>query len=176
MTQLSNAGFVNNTTIANLTANKLAIIVPASNPLNITNMSSLATPGIKLVVCNASVPCGAYTVQMLNKMANMTAYGQTLVNNINANVVSQETEANDVVSQVALGQADAGIVYASDVPASMQSQVQTIMIPDSINVLAIYQIGVVKQSSNQAAGESYVQFLQSPAGQAILAQYGFLPV
>jgi molybdate transport system substrate-binding protein len=88
--------------------------------------------------------------------------------------VSQETNVNDVVAKVALGQADAGLVYKSDVPAAYQSKVQVITIPDSVNVLAKYYIGVVKASPNAQQAQNFINFVTSPGGQAILSNYSFI--
>jgi molybdate transport system substrate-binding protein len=89
--------------------------------------------------------------------------------------VSQEVNVNDVVTKVALGQADAGIVYKSDVPAAYQSKVQVIPIPHSVNVLAQYPIGVVSSSPNAQLAQSFINYVMSPDGQAILQSYGFIP-
>ena len=68
MNALINEGMVNNSTNTNFTKNKLSVIVPKSNPANITNVSDLSKSGIKLVICAPSVPCGSYTLQLLNKI------------------------------------------------------------------------------------------------------------
>src|SRR5208337_1570169 len=111
MTQLSGEGYINNSTIVNFTNNSLAIIVPVSNPANIVNVTDLAKPGVKIDVGAASVPCGSYTLQLLNKSANVTGYGPSFANGVRANIVSNETEVTDIVSKVALGEVDAGFVY-----------------------------------------------------------------
>ncbi len=173
MTQLSGEGFINNSTIVNFTNNSLAIIVPAGNPANITSINDLAKPGVKIVIGATSVPCGSYTQQLLNKSVNVTGYGQDFATNVRANVVSTEPDVNSIVSKVALGEADAGFVYVSDVPASMQSQVKTIAIPSDVNVIAVYPIGVFQQSKDQADAESFIQFVLSSDGKAILDNHGF---
>jgi molybdate transport system substrate-binding protein len=173
MKQLANAGYMNNSTIANFTNNSLAIIVPVSNPANIVNVTDLAKPGVKIDVGAASVPCGSYTLQLLNKSANVTGYGPSFANGVRANIVSNETEVTDIVSKVALGEVDAGFVYVSDVPATMINNVTVIPIPSQINVIATYQIGVLNQSPNQAAAESFVQFVLSSQGKQILDSYKF---
>ena len=89
--------------------------------------------------------------------------------------MSQEVNVNDVVTKVALGQADAGIVYKSDVPAAYQSKVTVIEIPHSVNVLATYPIGVVSSSANAQLAQSFINYVMSPDGQAILQSYGFIP-
>ncbi|MGZ4920333.1 MAG: molybdate ABC transporter substrate-binding protein [Halobacteriota archaeon] len=171
---LQNEGMMNNSSITIFAQNKLAIIVPTANPANITNLSDLAKPGVKLVIGNKDVPAGSYTQQMLNNTANVSAYGAGFKNNALANVVSQEPNVNNVVTKVALGEADAGIVYESDVPVAYQTQVKTIPVPDNVNVLAQYPIGILSGSKNVQQAQSWINFVTSPAGQAILLKYGFM--
>jgi len=174
MKSVQDAGLMNNSSVAIFAENKLAIIVPTGNPANITSLIDLAKPGVKLDICNSSVPCGNYTLQMLAKASNNSTYGSGFTNSVLANVVSQETNVNDVVAKVALGQADAGMVYKSDLPAAYQSKVQVITIPDSVNVLAQYPVGILSGSQNAQLAQSFINFVTSPAGQAILLKYGFI--
>ena len=174
MNSVKNAGLMNNSSITIFAENYLAIIVPTSNPANITSLSDLAKSGVKLDIANSSVPVGNYSLQMLAKASNNSTYGSGFKNSVLANVVSEETNVNDVVTKVALGQADAGIVYKSDVPAAYQSKVQTITIPHSVNVLAQYPIGVVSSSPNAQLAQSFINYVTSPDGQAILQSYGFI--
>jgi len=174
MKTVQDAGLMNNSSITVFAENKLAIIVPTANPANITSLSDLAKSGVKLDIANSSVPVGNYTLQMLATASNNTTYGSDFKNSVLANVVSQETNVNDVVVKVALGQADAGIVYKSDVPAAYQSKVHVITIPDSVNVLAKYYIGVLSGSQNAQMAQNFINYVTSPDGQAILKSYGFI--
>ncbi|HYC20737.1 MAG TPA: molybdate ABC transporter substrate-binding protein [Candidatus Bathyarchaeia archaeon] len=175
MNSVKNAGLMNNSSIVVFAYNYLAIIVPTSNPANITSLSDLAKPGVKLDIANSSVPVGNYTLQMLAKASNNSTYGSGFENSVLANRVSEEVNVNDVVTKVALGQADAGIVYKSDVPAAYQSKVTVIQIPHSVNVLATYPIGVVSSSPNAQLAQSFINYVMSPDGQVILQSYGFIP-
>jgi len=174
MNTLKNESYMNNSTIAVFAKNKLAIAVPKSNPANISGLADLSKPGIKLVVCDKSVPCGNYTIQMVDALANNSSYGPDYRTKFIANEVSQETNVNFAISKVALGEADAAIVYVSDVPADMAGNVTIITIPDGLNVVAIYPIGVTAQSKNQALAKAFEDYVESPDGQAILKQYGFI--
>jgi molybdate transport system substrate-binding protein len=174
MKTVQDAGLMNNSSVVVFAENKLAIIVPTANPANVTSLADLAKPGVKLDIENSSVPAGNYSLQMLAKASNNSTYGSGFERSVLANVVSQETNVNDVVTKVALGQADAGLVYKSDVPAAYQSKVQVITIPDSVNVLAHYYIGVVSASSNAQQAQNFINFVTSPGGQAILSSYGFI--
>jgi molybdate transport system substrate-binding protein len=79
-----------------------------------------------------------------------------------------------VVVKVALGQGDAGIVYISDVPAAYKDKVTVIKIPNSVNIIAQYPIGVLSGSQNAKIAQSWINYVPSPAGQAILLKYGFI--
>jgi molybdate transport system substrate-binding protein len=155
--------------------NHVIVIVPASNPGNINTLQDLAKKGVKIVVAGPSVPVGNYTLQVLAKMGQSSAYGPAYESAVKANFVSEETSVTGVVQKVELGEADAGFVYVSDA-FSAGSKVMSMAIPDEFNVLADYPIATVKASSNQATAESFVQYVLSADGQAILANYHFLPV
>jgi len=174
MNDVKEAGLMNNSTITIFAENKLAIIVPSNNPANIISLLDLARPGVKVDIANSSVPVGNYTLQMLAKASNNTTYGSGFSNSVLGNVVSQEVNVNDVVTKVALGQADAGIAYVSDVPAAYKDRVHTIAIPDTVNVLAQYPIGVLSGSKNAQQSQDFISYVTSPPGQAILLKYGFM--
>jgi molybdate transport system substrate-binding protein len=174
MDQLVSEGYVDSANVKDFANNKLALIVPKSNPGKVNSLSDVARPGIKVVVCAKDVPCGSYTLQLLDNIANSQASGKDFKSKVLSNVVSQETNVNDAVSKVALGEADAAFAYVSDVPREMTSKVTVIPIPDSVNVLATYPISVLKQSNNQAAADSFVDYVLSPDGQATLNNYGFV--
>lgn len=171
---VQDAGLMNNSSVKVFAQNKLAIVVPNANPANITSLNGLANSGVKLVVANSSVPVGNYTLQMLSKASNNSSYGAGFNTSVLANVVSEETNVNDVVVKVALGQGDAGIVYVSDVPAAYKDKVTVVTIPDSVNVIAQYPIGVLSSSQNAQLGQSWINYVTSPGGQAILQKYGFM--
>ena len=174
MQNVQNAGLMNNSSVVPFTQNKLAIIVPKANPKNITSLANLSTPGIKIDIANSSVPVGNYTLQMLALASNNTTYGSSFKSSFMSNVVSEEANVNDVVVKVALGEADAGIVYISQVPAAYQSQVKLISIPDSVNPLAVYYIGVLSAAPHAQQAQSFINYILSPDGQAILKSYGFI--
>jgi len=170
---VQDAGLMNNSSVKVFAQNKLAIIVPKANPANITSLNDLANSGVKLVVANSSVPVGNYSLQMLSKASNNSSYGAGFNTSVLANVVSEETNVNDVVVKVALGQGDAGIVYVSDVPAAYKDKVTVVTIPDTVNVVAQYPIGVLSGSQNAQMAQSWINYVTSPDGQAILLKYGF---
>ena len=174
MNMLKNEGLMNNSTVVNFAKNKLALIVPKANPADITGLTDLNKSVLKLVVCGNTVPCGKYTIQMLQALRNTSGYGSGYYDAVVANEKSQEPSATSAVTKVATGEADVAVVYASDVQEQYQNSVTVINIPDSLNVIATYPIGVTVSSKNQALAKAFVDFVVSPAGQAILAGSHFL--
>src|SRR4051812_46800940 len=148
------------------TRNALVVVVPASNPARIRGVYDLARPGIKLVVADASVPVGSYTLQVLKNM-NLSAA-------VLKNVVSQETDVREVLAKVALGEADAGFVYATDAK-TVSGRVKVLRVPAWAQPKVQYGICVVSSSANRAGAQAFVNRTLSKAGQARLIAAGFLP-
>jgi molybdate transport system substrate-binding protein len=154
--------------------NVLTIVVPADNPAGITSAADLAKPGVKLVLAQEEVPVGGYSRDSICNMGADTAtYGDDFVTKVAGNVVSEEDNVRSVLSKVDFGEADAGIVYASDVKAA--DNVATVEIPEAVNELATYPIAPVATGKQELA-EAYISYILSPEGQAILGSYGFIPV
>jgi molybdate transport system substrate-binding protein len=154
-------------------SNLLVVILPPKNPANIQTLQDLAKPGIKLDLADASVPAGNYARQALTNLSKDATYGADYSTKVLANVVSNETDVKQVVSKVDLGEADAGIVYVTDAQAA--PDLKTIPIPDNFNVIAKYPIAVVAKSPNADLAASFVAYVLSPDGQAILQKWGFAP-
>jgi molybdate transport system substrate-binding protein len=148
---------------ANFATNKLQIVVPAGNPKGIKGLSDLANPATVVILCAPAVPCGNYANQALTKAA------------VKVTPKSQEQDVNAVLSKVSLGEADAGIVYVTDIK-SAGAKVQGVDIPDDQNVIAAYPMATVKGGANPKGGLAFIDFVLSTAGQVILANYGFSKV
>ena len=148
------------------TSNRLALIVPRSNPAGLSFVYDLRRKPVKLVVAGAAVPVGAYTRTVLRRLG---------LSSVLAKVVSHEADARAVASKVALGQADAGFVYATDARA-VADRVNVIRIPASAQPRVRYQIAVVSGSSKKAAARAWIRALLSPRGQSVLKEFGFLSV
>ena len=155
--------------------NRLVVIVPAANPGKITTLADLARPGLKLVLADKSVPVGQYALDFLDKASADPSFGSTYKANVVKNVVSYEQDVKAVVSKISLGEGDAGVVYATDVTPAVADKLGKIAIPDALNTVAAYPIGPIKGSKQLALAQKFVDFLLSADGQAILAQWGFLP-
>ena len=148
------------------TSNRLALIVPKSNPAGIRSVYDLKRKPVKLVIAGAAVPVGGYTRTVLRKMG---------LSSVLSKVVSQETDVRAVTGKVALGQADAGFVYVTDARA-VADRVTVIRIPAWAQPRVRYEIAVVSSSSKKAAAQAWIKTLLSARGQAALKEYGFLPV
>jgi molybdate transport system substrate-binding protein len=142
--------------------NLLAIIVPAGNPAGVASIEDLAGPDVTVVLCAEEVPCGNYANQILEAAG------------VDVTPASFEENVRGVVTKVTAGEADAGIVYVTDVTAAGDAA-ELIEIPEDVNVLAQYPIATVGASENQEVGEAFIDFLTGSDGQAILADYGFGP-
>ncbi|HEY2667438.1 MAG TPA: molybdate ABC transporter substrate-binding protein [Actinomycetota bacterium] len=150
----------------NFAGNLLEIVVQQNNPKHIATLADLARPDVSVVLGDpASVPAGKYARQAL-AAAGVTVVPKSLELNVTA-----------VTQKIALQEADAGIVYVTDVKASVAAGqfVDGVPIPAAQNVVAVYPIGVLKSSPNQAVAQAFVAYVRSPAGQATLASFGFLP-
>jgi molybdate transport system substrate-binding protein len=139
-------------------------------------LQDLAKPGVKLVLTNKEVPVGNYSRQALAKMSQDAAFGSDFATRVLANLVSEETNVKQVVAKVQLGEADAGIVYSSDVTPAVRGAVKVLAIPEPFNVIAQYPIAVVRDAPNAAGARAFIDYVLSPAGQAILTKHGFLAV
>jgi molybdate transport system substrate-binding protein len=155
--------------------NRLAIIVPSDNPADVQEPADLARDGLKLVVANEDVPVGGYTLDMLDKMSADPAFGADFRSKVEANIVSHEDNVKQVVTKVQLGEADAGVVYVSDVTPDVREDVTFIEIPEQYNVIAEYPIAPVADG-DVALAQAYIDYLLSAGGQAVLEQWGFTPV
>ena len=176
MNALEAEGYLNNSSVSIFTKNKLALIVPKANPGKIHNLTDLTRPGIKIVVGTKDVPVGNYTLQILEKLAKDPAFGPEYEQKVLSNVVSQETNVNYVVAKVALGEADAGFAYRSDVTTELANKVDRIDIPDEYNVIANYAVGITKQSRYPSLAEEFIMLVKSHQGNTVLKKFGFDPV
>ena len=139
--------------------NRLEIAVAKGNPKGIHSLGDLSRGGLVVVLADPSVPAGKYAQQALNQ-AHITVHPASL-----------ELQVTGVLSKVALGEADAGIVYVSDVVTS--GKVEGVTIPDNQNVVADYPIAALKAAPNASGAQDFIDLAISPEGQAILVAAGF---
>ncbi|MBM3677623.1 MAG: molybdate ABC transporter substrate-binding protein [Actinobacteria bacterium] len=147
-------------------SNRLALIVPRANPAGLRTVADLRSRPVRLVIAGEAVPAGAYAVAVLGRLG---------LEDVLAKVVSREPDVKAVTAKVALGQADAGLVYATDVRA-VSDKVLVIPLPARAQPDVRYEIAVVGRSPRKAAARAWIRGLLSPRGQAALRRAGFLPV
>lgn len=167
-------GLINSPTVIFAT-NKLTVVVPADNPAGIDSVAGLAQPSLQLVLALPGVPARDYANQILESMSEDPAFGLDFIDAVFANLVSEEDSVRQVSAKIALGEADAGIVYTSDVTPDIADQVLMIPIPDEYNVTATYPIGILDDAPNPEQARAFIDFVLSEEGQAILAEWGFQP-
>jgi molybdate transport system substrate-binding protein len=160
MKKLADAGLVD--APVTFARNKLEILVAPGNPKQIKGLDDLARSDLVFVIEDDTVPAGMYAAQALSKAG------------VTVSPVSKEADVKSAVAKVTSGEADATIVYATDVTAA-GSKGQGVEIPAAQNVIAEYPIAIVKAAKNHAAAAAFVDALVKGSGRTALANRGFLP-
>ena len=155
--------------------NRLVIIYPSDNPGGLETIMDLAQPGLRLILAAPEVPVGQYAQEFLDKTAEDQAHGTDYVTDVRGNIVSFEENVRAVLSKIILGEADGGIVYQSDLNAETADSLGQLPIPDALNIIATYPIAPISDSEQPALAAAFLDFVLSPAGQAILAAHNFNP-
>jgi molybdate transport system substrate-binding protein len=155
--------------------NRLVVIVPRTNPARIKRLEDLVRPRTKIVMAAEAVPAGKYSREVLEKLTQVPGFPEQYARRVLANVVSQEENVKGVVAKVQLGEADAGLVYRSDVSPSVARYVILFQIPDPYNSIATYPIAVLKSARDAEVAREFVTLAASAAGQAVLQRHGLLP-
>ena len=140
--------------------NRLQIAVEPGNPLGIAALDDLADADVLFITAAPQVPIGRYAAAVLDAAG------------VDVTPRSLEGSVRGVVNKVVLGEADAGIVFETDVRAAGDS-VTGVDIPDELNVVARYPVAVTGSSTNANTARAFVDFVASDAGRAILAEFGF---
>lgn len=144
----------------NFATNVLTIAVPPGNPANITSFADLARPDVHLVVCAPQVPCGTATRRVADAAG------------VRLSPVSEESSVTDVLGKVVTGQADAGLVYVTDVTAA-DGKVTGIPFPESAKVVNTYPIAVLNKSENREVAGEFVELVIGPEGRRVMSDAGF---
>ncbi|MBF4563033.1 molybdate ABC transporter substrate-binding protein [Microbacterium sp. VKM Ac-2870] len=139
--------------------NVLTLVVPKGNPGGVTGLADLATPGLSVVLCAAEVPCGSASATLLQNAG------------VTPSVDSYEQNVTAVLTKVASGEADAGLVYVTD--AKTTTDVETVTTAGADAVVNTYPIAALTGAKNPAAATAFVDFVRSDAGRAVLSGWGF---
>ncbi|CAN5869847.1 molybdate ABC transporter substrate-binding protein [soil metagenome] len=145
--------------------NTLVVIVPSDNPADVRGIEDLARPGVEVVLAQRDVPAGSYARGALEALGIAEA--------VERNVVSNALDVNAVAAAVALGEVDAGIVYASDVTPALRAGVRVFPLPERASVRVVYAIAIAAEPENPAGAHAFLDFVGSEAGRGILAAHGF---
>jgi len=152
--------------------NRLVVVTPAAAP--IARLADLARPGLKLVLAADAVPVGRYARQALASLGRMAGFPADFGPRALANVVSEEENVKAVLAKVQLGEADAGIVYVSDVTPEAARDVRRLDIPDAANVVADYPVAVLRGAREPEAARAFVALLLSASGRGVLRANGLV--
>lgn len=144
----------------NFAANTLVIVTAPGNPKKIGSFADLTKPGISVVICQHSVPCGAATQRVENSSG------------VHLNPVSEELSVTDALNKVTTGQADAALVYVTDAK-NAGDKVATVNFPEAAGATNVYPIAVLKKAPLPTLAQKFVTLVNSDGGQKILAQSGF---
>ncbi|MGH3314628.1 MAG: molybdate ABC transporter substrate-binding protein [Nocardioidaceae bacterium] len=146
--------------VVNFASNTLQIAVPPDNPGNVSSLQDLAKPGLNVVVCAPEVPCGSASTDVEK------------AGGIDIKPVSEEQAVTDVLAKVTTGQADAGLVYVTDVIAA-GDDVKGVSFPESSEAVNVYPIAPLKDSENPELAQEFVDLVTSQEGQQVLQHAGF---
>ncbi|HEY0380629.1 MAG TPA: molybdate ABC transporter substrate-binding protein [Candidatus Elarobacter sp.] len=152
--------------------NRLVVIVPVRDS-EVSSIADLGKKGAKVVLAAPSVPVGNYARQTFANLAKDAAFGADFAARVQANVVSEETDVKAVATKIALGEGDAGIVYATDVTPAIAPKVRVLRFPAGSSPEATYPIAVAKNAPNADGARAFVEFITSPRGLAFLKARGF---
>ncbi len=145
-------------------SNRLVVVVPHGSELR--SIEDLAARGTKVVLAGEAVPAGKYARVALDELG--------LRERVEANVVSNEDDVRGVIAKVSLGEADAGIAYATDLRGA-EGKLDAIELPAKVGMTVRYELAVLGDAAAREGGEAFADFVTSSAGRKLLAKHGFLP-
>lgn len=171
MDQIVGDGLITSEAVEIFARNQLVLALPLDNPAQIASIADLAHKPALLVLAVQGTPIREYTDAMLHSYGK--EMGEDFVDLVLENLVSEESNVRQVITRVALGEADAGIVYQTDVIGEISEQVITIHIDQEHNQLASYPIAVLGHSPKPALARTFVDFVLSNQGQSVLSDFSF---
>ena len=140
--------------------NTAEVAVPPNNPAQVTSVNDLAKSSVKVALCQPQVPCGVVAAQVFKNLG------------ITVKPVTLQPDVKSTLTQVELGNVDAGVVYVTDVKAA-GAKVKGVVIPASDNASTLYPIDTISSSTDKSVAEAFVAYVLSPAGQQVLTAAGF---
>lgn len=167
------SGRIDSGSVQTFAHNRLVVIVPKARP-GVQSLHDLSKAGTKIILADKAAPVGLYSLQALDLISRDSTFESDFKGKVLRNVVSYEENVRAVLTKVVLDEADAGIVYVSDIAGEPAQKLRAIDIPDELNILAAYPIATVKDSRHHQAAEQFLQCVLSKEGQEILRRFGFL--
>ena len=163
---------------SNFASNRLTLVTPLSagkgDSALVSSLEDLVDPEVKLVLAAAEVPAGNYSRRIFELAETTGGLGAGFSERVLANLVSEEANVRSVAQKVALGEADAGLVYVTDARSEgINSRVIVIPIPDQLNLSTNYPAAILRDAEQPALAQRFVEFLHSDSAQNILGQHGF---
>ena len=153
--------------------NRLVAIVPKSNPAKVATVADLGRPGVKVVLAAPTVPVGNYARSAFAKMSGQSGVPADFSGAVEKNVVSNELDVKAVATKIALGEGDAGVVYATDVTPEIAPRVNVLPFPAAASPDVTYPIAALKAAPNAMGAQAFVDFVLGE-GQAYLKARGFI--
>lgn len=153
--------------------NREVIMVPKDNPAGIEEFQDISEPGVKLVLAEDEVPVAEYAKEILGKADEK--YGGGFEKAAMSNIVSREADVRASVNRVALGEADATFGYESDYTPDVRDKVETVEIPEDLNIIATYPIAVLEDSKDPDLAKEWLDLVTGEKGQKVLEKWGFEP-
>jgi molybdate transport system substrate-binding protein len=154
--------------------NRLVAIAPKTGTAAFAGPADLAKPGLKVVLAAPPVPVGGYARTTFGKLEGQPGFPAGFAAAVERNVVSNELDVKAVVTKIALGEGDAGVVYSTDVTSTVARQVNQFAFPAAVAPDIEYPIAALKGAANPDGARAFVAFVLSPAGQAYLRARGFI--
>lgn len=159
----------------NFAASSLALVISMKShaadfvrePLN------LASPGTKVVLAAPQVPLGRYSRELLARLSHIEGYGPDFASRVELGVVSQELSAAGVLSKLQLGEADAGIIYRTQLLADSSGTLRELPVPGARDIVAHYFIAMTRSATDTTDAHSFLELLRSTRGKAVLTAHGF---
>ncbi|MGI5405723.1 molybdate ABC transporter substrate-binding protein [Streptomyces chartreusis] len=148
-------------TPATFVRNQLEIATLPGNPDKIASLKDLTESDLKVVLCDKTVPCGAAAEKAIE------------AGKLKLTPVSYEEDVKSALNKVVLKEADAAVVYKTDVKAA-GDKVEGVEFPESADAINDYPITVLKESQNSEAAKAFIALVQSADGQKVLSEAGFL--
>ncbi|MGA7162011.1 MAG: molybdate ABC transporter substrate-binding protein [Bacteroidota bacterium] len=176
MLEAVKSGRIDSASIKIFAHNRLVVVFPKENRARIHSLTDLGKPHLKIVLADKAVPAGQYAIEFLERCSRSSAFDSSFKQKVLGNVVSYEENVKAVLTKVLLGEADAGIVYTSDVSKNAGEQAGTLEIPEGLNVIATYPIAAVRDARMDEQAGRFVQYVLSREGQKVLERFGFIPI